>query len=113
MSIYKAEWAYDFICDLTLEEIRDSFNKAGPWEWQLRENYIQGWYLNVRPFEGVRLQIHEYPQAFIKGPRNEGFSTLIRIEGNSQYEKEEIDAVLQRLFHEIKVTDIKEIEPYD
>ena len=60
----KADWAYDFACDHPLETIAATFNDAGPWQWQLRDSYIYGDYLNTRPATGVHLRIHEYPQAY-------------------------------------------------
>ena len=106
-------WAYDFSCDQSLEAICAIFNAAGPWQWQGRENYIFGAYLNTRPATGVRLRVHEYPQAFITGPREEGFSALLQIEDDSLVEKDEVDAVFRGLLNRVTAIDITEIEPYD
>lgn len=109
----KAEWAYDFSCDHSLEAICRIFNETGPWKWQMRDNYIFGIYFNTRPEEGLHFKIHEYPQAFFKGPREEGFSALLRVESDSRLGKEEVDPVFKKLLEKIKATDIAEIEPYD
>ena len=52
---------------------------------------MYGDYLNTRPATGVHLRVHEYPQAFIKGPREEGFSASLQIEADSVVEKVEVD----------------------
>ncbi|MCO6453100.1 MAG: hypothetical protein J5I90_20130 [Caldilineales bacterium] len=110
---FKANWAYDFSCDQPLETIGAAFNDAGPWQWQLRDSYIYGDYLNARPAPGVHLRVHEYPQAFYKGPREQGFLALLQIETDSLLDKAEIDAVFQGLLNRVMATGITEIEPYD
>ena len=112
MSI-KADWAYDFLCGPSLEAICTFFNDAGPWQWQVRDSYIYGYYLNTRPAVGVHLRVHEYPQAFITGPREQGFKALLRIEAGSLVEKDDVDAVFRELLSKLMASDIKEIEPYD
>ena len=112
MSI-KADWAYDFSCDQPLEAICAVFNVASPWQWQVRDNYMYGDYLNTRPAASVHLRVHEYPQAFFKGPREKGFSALLRIEADSLVEQGELDTVFRGLLSKIMATDITEIEPYD
>jgi hypothetical protein len=109
----KADWAYDFSCDRPLDAIGAVFNDAGPWQWQLRDSYVYGDYLNTRPARGVHLRVHEYPQAFIQGPREKGFSALLRIEADSLAEKVEIDAVFRGLLTRVMAEEITEIEPYD
>ncbi len=114
MSI-KAEWAYDFSCDQSLEEICKVFNDLGPWQWQMRESFIYGYYLNTRPAQGAHFRVHEYPQAFIKGrgTREEGFSALLRIESDSQLTKEDVDPIFRGLLGKVMAKDIMDIEPYD
>ena len=109
----KAAWAYDFACDQSLEAIGTAFNAAGPWRWQVRDSYMYGDYLNTHPATGVHLRVHEYPQAFITGPREEGFSALLQIEDDSQVDKAEIDEIFRGLLSVIRATDVKEIEAYD
>lgn len=110
---FKADWAYDFSCSQTLEELCVVFNDAGPWQWQLRESYMVGSYFNTRPMEGVHVRVHEYPQAFMQGPRDEGFSALLQIEDDSEAEKEDVARVFRELLSRVMATDINEIEPYD
>ena len=109
----KADWAYDFSCDQLLETICAIFNTAGPWKWQVRDSYMYGSYLNTRPAAGVHVGVHEYPQAFIKGPREKGFLALLQIEADSLVEKIEVDGVFRGLLSRVMATDITEIEPYD
>jgi hypothetical protein len=54
-------WTYDFVCAHSLEEIRAAFKGPGRWHWELCDRTIYGNYLNCRPEDGVRLQLHEYP----------------------------------------------------
>lgn len=109
----KADWAYDFSCGQSLEAICAAFNAAGPWQWQMRDSYTHGDYLNTRPATGVRLRVHEYPQAFFEGPRERGFSALLQIEAESAVGRQEIDASFRALLERISATDVAEIEPYD
>lgn len=109
----KADWAYDFSCDRPLEALCAVFNEAGPWQWQMRDSYVYGDYLNTRPARGVHLRVHEYPQAFIQGPREKGFSALLQIEADSLAEKVEIDAIFRGLLTWVMAQGITEIEPYD
>lgn len=109
----KAEWAYDFSCDQTLESICKTFNEMGPWQWQLRDNHIFGNYFNTRPKDGLHFKVHEYPQAYFKGPREKGFCALLRIESNSKAGKNDVDPTFRRLLEKIRAKDINEIEPYD
>ncbi len=109
----KAEWAYNFSCHQSLEAINRIFNDAGPWQWQMRDNYIFGIYMNTRPAEGLHFRVHEYPQAFFKGFGEEGFSALLQIENSSPVEKEEIDKIFRSLLEKVVAVGITEIEPYD
>ena len=109
----EAYWAYDFSCGQSLEAICAVFNAAGPWRWQVRDSYFYGDYLNTRPATGVRLRVHEYPQAFFEGFREQGFSALLQIEADTSVEKVEVDAVFRGLLSRIMATGITEIEPYD
>jgi hypothetical protein len=113
----KAYWAYDFACDLPIEDILAAFNAAGPWQWGLRESAVYGDYLNCRPNEYVRLRVHEYPQTgaygtFI-GLRDKGFSALLEIESSDDVTQAEIDGVFRGLLQTVKATGTTEIEPYD
>ncbi len=109
----QADWAYDFSCDQTLEAICAVFNAAGPWHWQVRDSYWFGDYLNTRPAPGLRLRVHEYPQAFFEGFREKGFSALLQIEDDGSIKKDEVDAAFRGLLGRVMATDITEIEPYD
>ena len=114
MTYLKAQWAYKFSCQHSLEEICDTFNASGPWTWQMRENYMYGSYLNSRPADGLHLRLHEYPQAFFKPDwSDQGFASLIQIESDCPFQKAEVDDLFHHLLGQIIATEIIEIEPYD
>ena len=79
----------------------------------MRDSYWYRDYLNTRLATGVRLRVHEYPQAFFQGLREKRFSALLQIEADSLVKNVEVDAVFRGLLSRIIVTDITEIEPYD
>jgi hypothetical protein len=113
----KAYWAYDFVCDRTIEVILAAFNAAGPWQWMMRESAVYGDYLSCQPKEHVRVRVHEYPQTgeygtFV-GLRDNSFSALLEIEAESGATRSETDRVFQHLLQMINATDVTEIEPYD
>ena len=110
---FKANWAYDFSCNQSLEEVIAVFNDIGPWQWQLRDSYMVGSYLNTRPMEGMHVRVHEYPQSFLKGPREKGFLALLQLEDDSAAEQEDVDRMFRELLNRVMATDINEIEPYD
>ena len=110
---FKANWAYDFSCNQSLEEVIAVFNDIGPWQWQLRDSYMVGSYLNTRPMEGMHVRVHEYPQSFLKGPREKGFLALLQLEDDSVAEQEDVDRMFRELLNRVMATDINEIEPYD
>ena len=113
----KAYWAYDFECDLSIERIIAAFNAIGPWQWKLRDSAWYGDYLNTRPTEGVRVRIHQYPQAeeagVFVGLRNRGFSALLLIEAESLGSQTEVDEIFRGLLNTVNAHSITEIEPYD
>jgi hypothetical protein len=113
----KAYWAYDFACDRSMERMLALLNGAGPWKWEQRESAWYGDYLNACPAEGVRVRVHEYPQAsesgVFTGLRDKGFSALLQIEVESTATQAKIDEAFRGLLGNIKATEITEIEPYD
>ena len=113
----KAYWAYDFSCDQPLEALRAVFNAVGPWQWQGRESAWYGDYLNTRLATGVRVRVHEYPQAgaggLFVGLREKGFSALLQIEADSSVTQAEVDGVFRGLLSRVMATNITEIDPYD
>jgi hypothetical protein len=113
----KAYWAYDFVCDCSIETILAVFNEAGPWSWEPRESALYGDYLNSRPREGVRVQVHQYPQmgeyGMFIGLRDKGFSALLRVDAECVATQSEVDGIFRNLLQRINVTDMTEIEAYD
>ncbi len=113
----EAYWAYDFGCNQSLDGMLSVFNAAGPWHWDLHESSWYGDYLNTQPTEGVRVRVHQYPQAgeaggFV-GLRDKGFSALLKIEAESSATKAEINGVFWGLLESVNAEDVREIEPYD
>ena len=113
----ESSWAYDFTCDQPIRAIRDIFNQASPWQWQMRDRVVFGEYLNCRPIEGVRLQIHQYPYSgeygVVLGLRDKGFMALLEIGARCTATRSEIDTVFRHLLQSISANEVMEIEPYD
>ena len=121
------EWAYDFSCDQPIDTILAAFNKAGPWQWELRDSMIFGDYLSCRPKDGVRVRVHEYAQMrhgptplfasehFLAsaGHRDKGFAAALQIHSESTATRDEIDQVFRHLLQAINAANMIEIEPYD
>ena len=114
MTYFKANWAYNFSCNRSLEEICEIFNATGPWKWEMRDSYIFGYYLNTRPADGLHFRVHAFPQAFIgQADDEESFSALLQIKSETAFEKVEMDGIFRKLIDRIMAIDIKEVEPYD
>lgn len=107
----QTRWAFNFQCEQSLDDLCTSFNASGPWQWDVRENYIFGDYLNTRPEEGVRLRVHYFPQAFVQ--KKSGFSALLELEADSSLTQSAIDRTFRKLLSQIQAREIKAVEPYD
>jgi len=107
----QTRWAFNFQCDLTLDDICTTFNTNGPYHWDVRENYIFGDYLNSRPEDGLRLRVHFFPQAFVQN--KSGFSALLELDQDSPRTQDAIDNTFRKLLTQIQARDIKPVEPYD
>ena len=46
-------WAYEFACDLSLSEMLNRLNEAGPWSWSVRESFWYGDYLKIDTKNGA------------------------------------------------------------
>jgi hypothetical protein len=117
-------WAYAFTCEQPIEGLLAALNAAGPWRWQERDSAWYGDYLAVRPAEGVRVRIHEFPSSgseeagMYVGPGtvdgvvyDRGFTALLEVEDAAA--KAGIDRVLRGLLDTISAANVKAIEPYD
>lgn len=104
-------WAFDFQCDQSLDDICSTFNASGPWQWDVRENYVFGDYLNSRPEEGLRLRVHFFPQGFAQN--KSGFSALLELEANSPLTQSAVDGAFRKLLAQVQARKIKAVEPYD
>ena len=103
----KAYWAYEFNCAKSIDEILAVFNVSGPWYWEMGDSAWYGDYLDAHPVEGVRVRIHEFPEADVK------YTALLQIKSESPVEQAEIDEVCKSLLNKINARDTKEIDPYD
>jgi hypothetical protein len=110
----KTYWAYDFGCDLPMQDIRAAFNAAGPWQWEQRERIHYGDYLSSRPTEGVWLKVHAYPGDYgsVVGLGDKGFKAQLEMPVDSTAQAE-IDGIFRRLLQAINATSVTRIERYD
>jgi len=118
----RAYWAYVFTCEQSIEAMLAALNDAGPWRWQARESAWYGDYLNVRPAEGVRLRIHEFPSSgevsIFVGPGvvdgvayDRGYTALLELDNAAA--RAEIDGIFRGLLGTIGAGNITAIDPYD
>ena len=117
-------WACALTCDKEIEDIAAAWNEAGPWQWELRERFFFGSYLNSRPAEGVRVHLHEffpdsqslflYPgPGTVEGFRyDKGFTAQLELQADSSMSKEEIDGVFAQLLTMIGAEHVCTIDPY-
>ncbi|AKS43202.1 hypothetical protein [Wenzhouxiangella marina] len=107
------DWAYDFASELSMEAMLEALEKAGPWTWTQRENYVEGSYLNTRPAEGVHIKINEHPQAFVDRGDQAGFSALLRTRSDDPAFRQELDQTLIELLKRVGASELVAIDPYD
>lgn len=114
-------WACALTCSSEIEDILLAWNEAGPWRWELRERYFFGTYLNARPAEGLRIQLHEFSQdgGFYTGPGtvdgfryDRGYTVQFELPPNCLMGKEEINEVFRGLLDAIAAENVNTIDPY-
>jgi hypothetical protein len=105
-----ASWAYEFVCALTLDELRSRLNQVGDREWVEGDSAWYGDYLGCAPFAGVRLRIHDFAVRAEGGRR---FNADVRIAPECAMTGAEIDAAFRELLARIPADDVRVIEPYD
>jgi hypothetical protein len=99
-------WGYDFDCAQSIAAILADFNAAGPWQWQLGDSDIYGFYVRCRPKEHVRVRVYERRQFWTWEPGDgEGFYAELESDPEG---RAEIDQVFRRLLQEINATNIVE-----
>src|SRR6266478_1196352 len=135
-------WAYEFAWDLSLSEMLDRLNGAGPWSWSVRESFWYGDYLKCRPMERVRARIHDPAQFLLPYQDREAKAGLRRyaarlwatvaqrfsqretkaehkylaqleIDPRSRAGQAEIDAIFRELLVALAARQARAIETYD
>jgi hypothetical protein len=111
--------AYEFNCDLSLEDMLRVLNEKGSWKWTLRDSYWYGDYLNCRPQEDVRVRIH-HPAEFYAGitrdpkdrePRDY-YTALFTIEPKAAAERDAVDHIFRELLVHLQARNLREIASY-
>ena len=110
-------WAYDFRCEQPIRAIRDAFNAAGPWPWQVRESEIFGDYLNTRPDAHIRVSVHQYTQMWYgqaaAARSDKDFAASLQIDDMGSATRADVDKVFLTLLQVIDAEYVTEIAPYD
>jgi len=105
-----ASWAYEFVCDMTLDELRVRLNSSGGCEWAEGDSAWYGDYLGCELFEGVRLRIHDFA---VRAEGGREFNADVRLDARCRVTKAEIDAAFREMLARIPARGVREIEPYD
>lgn len=107
--------AYEFNCELSLEEMLKVLNKKGPWKWTMRDSHWYGDYLNCRPEEGVRVRIHhpaEFSADRTQAPEDR-YTVLFTIESTAAASRDTVDHAFRDLLVHLHARNLREIESYD
>jgi hypothetical protein len=107
--------AYEFNCELSLEEMLKVLNEKGSWKWTMRDSYWYGDYLNCRPEEDVRVRIHHSAEFFygITPHANDNYTALFTIESKAVEAHDAVDHVFRELLVHLHVRNLREIASYD
>jgi len=119
-------WAYEFNCEMSMEQMLEVWNQNGPWKWTTHESYWYGEYLISRPENGVRVRIH-HPFQFpfrigeskavfaannLDYPRNY-YCALLEVDAEAPAERKSVDQRLHTLLHQVHSRNVREVEHYD
>ena len=117
-----AVWAYDFVCDLSLDAILAAFNAAGSWHWRPVDSDRYGDYLVCRPeaYEGpgksAKFRVHEYPgNGFFKLDGLglvSGYKAQFEIGPQSAITRPEIEVAFRHLLEAVQARNVTEVEPF-
>jgi hypothetical protein len=111
--------AYEFNCDMSMEEMLKVLNKKGSWKWTMRDSYWYGDYLNCRPEEDVRVRIHQ-PAEFYAGitrdpkdiePRDY-YTATFTIESKAAAARDAVDHIFRELLVHLHARNLREIASY-
>jgi hypothetical protein len=103
-------WAYDFECDMTMEEIITVLNGAGPWTWIWREKDALGPYISSVPFAGARARIYDLVSYDSNGPT---YTADFRLDERSEEKRSAIDSVFKQLSGKLAARHVRKGEGYD
>jgi hypothetical protein len=115
--------AYEFNCDMCMEEMLKVLNEKGPWKWTMHDSHWYGDYLNCRPKENVRVRIH-HPAEFYAGitrdpkdlePRDY-YTAVFTIEskaGTRGPHDDAVDHIFRELLVHLQARNLREIASYD
>jgi hypothetical protein len=107
--------AYEFSCELSLEEMLKVLNENGSWKWTIRDSYWYGDYLNCRPQEDVRVRIH-HPDEFFYGITHhpkDYYTALFTIGSKAAAARDAVDHIFRELLLHLHARNLREIEYYD
>jgi hypothetical protein len=111
--------AYEFNCDMSMEEMLKVLNTKGAWKWTMRDSYWYGRYLNCRPEEDVRVRIH-HPAEFYAGitrdpidlePRDY-YTATFNIESKAAAARDAVDHIFRELLVHLHARNLREIASY-
>ena len=110
--------AYEFNCDMAMEEMLKVLNKKGPWKWTMRDSHWYGDYLICRPEEDVHVRIHhpaEFFYGIIQHPKDY-YTALFTIESKAAdygLHDDAVDHIFRELLVHLQAQNLREIEYYD
>ena len=107
--------AYEFNCELSIEEMLKVLNEKGPWKWTMRDSHWYGEYLNCRPEEDVRVRIHD-PADFLGGRTQDSkdhYNALFTIESKAATTRNAVDHIFRELLVHLHARNLREIAYYD
>jgi hypothetical protein len=99
-------WGYDFSCCQSVETILAAFKAASPWQWQLGDSDIYGFYVRCRPNENAEVRVYERRQFWTWRPGDgDGFYAEL---ASDPANRSEIDQAFCRLLQVINAKNIAE-----
>jgi hypothetical protein len=115
--------AYEFTCDMSLEEMFKVLNEKGSWQWTMHDSHWYGDYLNCRPEEGIRVRIHhpaEFNGGITQDPKDldpkDRYTALFTIESKAAtrgLHDDAVDQIFRELLVHLHARNLREIEYYD
>jgi hypothetical protein len=100
------EWALDFESPLSMAEIRERLNAAGPWQWIWRDKDAFGPYLSAHP-QGLRSRLYDLDGYHSNGPT---YTVEVAVRAPCPLRKPEVDEIVGDLLARIEA---REIQPGD